>query len=236
MERFGYALAREDARPVTAFHLAIVVTGARGALDFPVGSMSPTLQERKGQARLLDWQVDRLLSNFDIGVVLPDDREIMRALGRLLGMAPFFFLMFAGAALFVLRALSLRAQGLHLVSLAAAFFMYFPLASYLTTYLPWPAASAGALATIGVLCSVYALRFLERREGVLTLSSLVFFLGCPAAAYLLPTHTGFILILAGVLALGVAMQLIGELTRAASAKPVRGHTSAAGLSLSGVDP
>ncbi len=220
--RFGYAFEPERtssnqaprvSRPVTAFHMTLTVRGAKGALDFPLGSMAPTSDAASPGERVLVWEVNRLLSTFDVGVELPDTRGVSTALGKLTLNAPFFFLLFAGGLLVCLRAIGRRARALHVLGLSAAYFLYFPLAAYLTAYLPWPIAAALALLGIGALAVVHVARFVGPREAVLVGLDAAFFLAAPAAAYLVPAHTGLILVLAGFCALGTGLQILGAAAR-----------------------
>jgi hypothetical protein len=93
--------------------------------------------------------------------------------------------------------------------LSGAYFLYFPLATYLVAYLPWPIASVLATIAIGALCILHAHRFAGRSAAAGVALSVVFFLAVPAAAYLVPSHTGLILVLAGFVALGIAMHVVG---------------------------
>jgi hypothetical protein len=217
LQRFGYFFADEkgagQGKPVTAFRLAMTVKGARGALDFPVGSMSPTSDQASPQGRTMVWEVNRLLSSFDVGVELPDGRGVAVALRHLIANAPFFFLLWAFALLFALRGVSRVARALHVLGLSATYFLYFPLASYLTAYLPWAVAATLSLVAISALAVAYAWRFVGWRAGSLVALSQGFFLAVPAAAYLLPEHTGLILVISGFAALCVGLQIFGALVR-----------------------
>ncbi|MGC4115827.1 MAG: hypothetical protein QM765_14760 [Myxococcales bacterium] len=217
LQRFGYSFGSEKnparGKPVNGFRLAMTVKGARGALDFPVGSMSPTADVSRGEARELVWEVNRLLSSFDVGVELPDSKGVSTALRHLVSNAPFFFLLWASAMLFALRGTPRVARALHLLGLAATYFLYFPLASYLTAYLPWPVAAALALFGISALAVAYVWRFVGWRAGGATALAQGFFLAVPAAAYLLPAHTGLILVIAGFAALAVGLQVLGSVAR-----------------------
>lgn len=104
LSTFGYAFRSHEgaARPVTAFKLALTVRGARGELDYPLGSMSPTARGPVEGGELLVWDVERLLTSFDIGVVVPDTRGVSAALSRLISNAPYFFVLFAGGLLYAL--------------------------------------------------------------------------------------------------------------------------------------
>ncbi len=214
--RFGYALSRskssEEASvvPVNKFQLAMRVRNVEGELDYPVGSMTPALVEETGGSRLLVWKVDRLLSSFDVGLVLPSGANVTSALVRLTHNAPWFFALYSLGLMYALTAVRRHARALHLLALSGSYFLYFPLATYLTAYASWPVASLGALFATSGLAIFHALRFIGRVAAIRIAACQLFFLAAPAMGYLLPAHTGLILIVAGLSALAVAMQAIGR--------------------------
>jgi hypothetical protein len=218
LERFAYTFAPEraeggaaTAKPVTRFTLTMRVTGARGELDRPAGWMAPTGVNPIPGGEELVWSVDRLLTSFDLGVVLPDNRGLTTALSHLIDNAPWFYLLFGGALVYALHRVGRRARAIHILGLSAGYFLYFPLASYLTAYLPWPAACALSLVGVTFLGTMHALRFIGRAEGAMVGVTHVFFLAVPAAAYLVPAHTGLLLVVSAFVALGAGLQVVGTL-------------------------
>lgn len=227
LERFGYALspkvssAAGEARPISDFQLELLVRGAKGELDFPMGAMTPTLAETTTDGgRRMVWSVDRMLSAFDVGVVLPDKANLSAALAKLVHNAPWFYLLYAFSVLWVLAGLGGLARSLHLVGLSATYFLYFPLATYLVAYLPWPLAAAIGVVAISALCVGHGLSFLGRRRAAGLAACQVFFLAVPAAAYLVPAHTGLILVLAAFVAVALALRQVGGLAERPSGPAV----------------
>jgi hypothetical protein len=221
LERFGYRFVSgqkaEDgspmatsARPVTAFKMQLRVKNLRGEVDFPVGAMAPTSVQDAGGARVYLWDVERLLTSFDIGLILPDRSDLSAAIGRLIHNAPFFYLMFATALTLALSSLKKRARALHVAGLSAAYFLYFPLAAYLSAYLPWPFACGISLGGISAVMLLHVSRFVGARTAGRVGLVLLFFLATPAVAYLLPTHTGLILVLIGFVALATGLRYLGD--------------------------
>lgn len=217
LQRFGYALSpaalkSEDARPISHFELDLLVRGAHDELDFPLGSMSPTLNETTPEgARHLVWSVDRMLSAFDVGLVLPDKSGLTAALRKFVYNAPWFYLLFAFSAVLAMSGRTSRERAIHLVGLSSAYFLYFPLTTYLVAYLPWPiAATLGTVAMSGLMI-VHAARFLGGRSAAWIAVCLVLFLAVPAAAYLIPAHTGLVLVLAGFVGVALALRQLGGL-------------------------
>jgi hypothetical protein len=216
LERFGYRFVSGQkadeaaARPVTAFKMQVALRNLRGEVDFPVGSMAPTLVQDAGGARVYVWDVERLLTSFDIGLILPDKSDLSAAIGRLIHNAPWFYLMFAAALTLSLASVRRRARAVHVAGLSAAYFLYFPLAAYLSAYLPWPFACGISLGGISALVLLHVSRFIGARAAGRVGLVLLFFLATPAVAYLLPAHTGLILVLVGFFALGTGLRYLGD--------------------------
>jgi hypothetical protein len=224
MERFGYSFnvenqqsssQKDPIKPVTDFQMRMTVNGVHGELDWPTNWMSPTatVPGTNGAGTQLVWSVDRLLTSFDLGVVLPDNRGLANALGRLIDNALAFYLMFAAGLLYALSHVKRRARTLHLLGLSGAYFLYFPLATYLTVYLPWPVACSISLFGITVLGTLHAFRFVDAVSALKVGLCHVFFLAVPAMAYLVPAHTGLTLVVAGFVALGLGLQVVGVLAK-----------------------
>lgn len=218
LSRFVYELGRrgsDASRVVTAgivpsFRMELTVKGARESVDLPVGSMSPTAMEEANGSQRLVWDLSRMLTSLDAGVAIPDPRRASQSLGHLLSHAPFFFVLFGLAVLHAMRNVRARVRALHLLGFAAAYFLYFPLAAYLMGYMQWSLAVGLATLSIAAMGISHAQRFMgtEVMKGVA--GAELFFLAVPAAAYLLPSHTGLILVVAGLGALGLGLRVLGE--------------------------
>lgn len=211
MQRFGYALSSAtNTSPVNKFEMNMLVRGVPGDLDYPVGAMTPTAVAEIDGGKRLSWKVDNLLSSFDVGVVLPDRGGVTRSLQKLIFNAPFFYVLYAFGLMYALARIGRRARSLHIFALSGGYFLYFPLATYLTAYVAWPAACALAMGGITALALVHAFRFVGPVAAAWVGLCQIFFLAVPAAAYLLPAHTGLILVIAGFIGLGLAMHAIGR--------------------------
>jgi hypothetical protein len=232
LERFGYArggamvchgsgCTAEGAKPVTQFKLELNVRGARGALDRLPGWMAPTGENPGVDSTQLVWNVDRLLTVMDLGVVLPDNRGVSVAMAKLMANAPFFYLLFAVGLLYALRNVGSRARALHVLGLSGGYFLYYPLATYLTGYLPWAAACAVAFVGVTILAVLHVRQFLSGGEAAQVGLVQTFFLGAPAMAYLFPVHTGLILVISGFVVLGLALQAVGAMARRVVEEPER---------------
>jgi hypothetical protein len=214
LERFSYALSAGDdqgIRPVSGLRLSFTVRGARGELDRPIGSMSPTEEQPfPGGARWV-WNVDRLLSAFDVGVVLPDTQGVSLALKKLTWNATWLYLLYAVGLMYALTELRPRARTLSLAGLSVAYALSFPLATYLAAYMAWQIACALTLLGIGGLSVFHAYRFVGRRSALFVGLCQILFLAVPTAAYLRPAHTGLILVLGGFAALAIGLHVVGTI-------------------------
>jgi hypothetical protein len=228
LERFGYRFVsgqkpEESARPVTAFKMQLKVKHLRGEVDFPVGSMAPTTVSDD----VYLWDVERLLTSFDIGLILPDRSDLSAAIGRLIHNAPWFYLMFAAALTLALSSVKKRARALHVAGLSAAYFLYFPLAAYLSAYLPWPFACGISLGGISAVTLLHVSRFVGARAAGRVGLVVLFFLATPAVAYLMPAHTGLVLVLVGFGALATGLRYLGAGAARLAEEDARLETGAA---------
>ena len=64
---------------------------------------------------------------------------------------------------------------------------------------------------VSALGTLHALRFVGRTEAAKVGLTHAFFLAVPAAAYLVPAHTGLMLVVAAFIALAAALQVVGTL-------------------------
>src|SRR5512140_463591 len=162
--------------------------------------MAPTAEADLPEGQILTWSVDRLLTQFDVGVILPDNMAVGRALQALTEKAPWFYLLYAGGLLFALAPVARKPRALHLIGPS-------------TPHLLWAIAAGAAFAVAGALSVVHALRFIGRRPAALVAIADVFFLALPAGAHLVPAHTGLTLVLGAVLAVAVGLHLLGMAAR-----------------------
>lgn len=205
--------SRASASPQSNFKLAMTVEGLDGELDYPIGSMSPTSIVSDGGRSILTWDLPRVLTSLDAGVLLPDHLGPMRAFVHLLGMAPWFFVLFSLSLGYAFARLSSVGRLLHGLGFAAVYFVHFPLVVYLAAYLPWTVAVVVTLAASVGLLTVHARRFAGGASAVRVLTSAALFLVVPVVAYLVPQHAGLILVATGFICSAILLRLVAMLAQ-----------------------
>lgn len=199
----------EPGTQIQNFTMQINVLGT-GETDYPVSTMSPTNTEPHAEGTLLTWKLDRTLTQFNIGVLLPDKLNIARQIAVMSQRAPFFYLLFLGSICLLLR---LTAQELHFIKIAiisAAYFLFYPLFAYLSVYLDVVPSFAISFGILGFLIFNYARIVYTLPLAVAVVLAYTFYLGVTSLAALLPTYTGLILVIEGVVILAILMQVFSR--------------------------
>ncbi len=144
MRRWQYAFG-EGVNRVRDFRLTMTTNFA--AIDFPSGSISPAGKERLGRGWRLVWEHRQLISGVQVGMVLPQRLNPGPLASQISFFAPvsllfFFFVLFV---LGVIEGPNLHPM--HYFFLAAAFFAFHLLFSYLVDHLDVHLAFVLAAAT-----------------------------------------------------------------------------------------
>ncbi len=197
----------EPGTPIHRFRMRLDVHGSAD-VDYPTSTMTPTTIDRTDKGIGLVWELDRSLSEFNIGVILPDKLNIARQIGIMSLRAPFFFLLFLGALGVILR---LAGYGLHFVKIViicVAYFFFYPLFAYLSVYMfPWLSFLL-SFGILGALIFNYARIVYTLPIAGAIVTAYVFCLGITSLSALFPTHTGLILVIEGVVLLAIVMHLL----------------------------
>jgi hypothetical protein len=199
----------EPGTQIHDFTMQINVIGTQ-EMDYPVSTMSPTSTEPQAEGTLLTWRLDRTLTQFNIGVLLPDKLNIARQIAVMSQRAPFFYLLFLGSICLLLL---LTAQELHFIKIAiisAAYFLFYPLFAYLSVYLEVVPSFALSFGILGALIFNYARIVYTLPLAAAILLAYTFYLGVTSLAALLPTYTGLILVIEGVVILAILMQVFSR--------------------------
>ncbi|HKO56517.1 MAG TPA: inner membrane CreD family protein [Thermoanaerobaculia bacterium] len=112
------------------------------AIDFPQGTLSPTLKEQTPRDWHLTWKYANLVTGYQIGMVLPEKLQPGPLAGRISYFAPvsllfFFFLMFI-----ITRMRGIALHPMHYFFLATSFFAFHLLLAYLVDHISIHAAFA----------------------------------------------------------------------------------------------
>ncbi|CAN5282354.1 hypothetical protein BH23GEM2_BH23GEM2_02760 [soil metagenome] len=183
-----------------------------GAIDFPENTLSPTARQRAGDGWELRWQYGNLLSGFQIGMDMPRKLQPGPLAGRIALFAPVSLLFFF-AVMFIIT--TLRRIDLHPMNyafLAAAFFAFHLLMSYLvdhiSIHLAFLISSAVSIAlVVSYLRLAVGSRFAFREAAAAQFIYLVLF----SYAFFFEGFTGLAITIGSIVTLFVAMQLTGRI-------------------------
>lgn len=182
------------------------------AIDFPENTLSPTARQRAGDGWELRWRYGNLLSGFQIGMDMPRKLQPGPLAGRIALFAPVSLLFFF-AVMFIIT--TLRRIDLHPMNyafLAAAFFSFHLLMSYLVDHISIHVAfvisSAVSVAlVVSYLRLAVGSRFAFREAAAAQFIYLVLF----SYAFFFEGFTGLAITIGSIVTLFVAMQLTGRI-------------------------
>ncbi len=178
------------------------------AIDFPGGTLSPTVKSRTPHGWTLSWRYKNLVTGSRIGMEMPEKLQPGPLAGRISYFAPvsllfFFFLMFI---ITTLRRIELHPM--HYFFLAASFFSFHLLLGYLVDHISIHAAIAIA-SVVSLFLVVSYLRIVVGARFAFVeaaLAQLVYLIGF-SYAFFLDGFTGLTITIGAVLTLFVVMQL-----------------------------
>lgn len=209
LDEWRYVLG-SDVSAARDFELAMTTDFA--AVDFPENTLSPTERRRTGDGWELRWKYSSLLSGFQIGMDMPRKLQPGPLAGRIAFFAPVSLLFFF-AVMFIIT--TLRRIDLHPMNyafLAAAFFAFHLLMSYLVDHISIHLAFfISAAVSIALVVSYLRLavgpRFAFREAAAAQFIYLVLF----SYAFFFEGFTGLAITIGSIVTLFVAMQLTGRI-------------------------
>ncbi len=200
----------ESGKQINNFNLQMLVDVSDN-LDYPDSTMPPTAPlEVSEQGTKLVWQLDRTLTRFNIGVVLPDKLNIEKQMAVMSYRAPAFFLLFFLALLITFVLAGQAVNFIQVAVVSVGYFMFYPLFAYLVVYIHPVLALLTAFAVIGFLIFNYLRNLHQTQIALAVLVAYTFCLGITTVAALLPLYTGLILTLEGVVLIAVIMQVLTQ--------------------------
>ena len=201
---FGSGVAQ-----IRNFHLSM--TTDFEDINFPDNSISPTNKTKIANGWKLTWDYKSLVSGIQIGMEIPQKLNPGPFVSRVSYFAPvslffFFFLMFI-----ITTVRRINIHPMNYFFLAAAFFAFHLLLSYLADHVPLAAAfTIASLVSIGLVTSymrlVVGLKFALLEVGLAQFVYLVLF----SFAFFLEGYTGLAVTICAILTLFVVMQLTGR--------------------------
>jgi len=209
MEEWYYAFGA-DAQQVRNFSLQIDTNFE--AIDFPASGSSPTDKAKRGEGWRLDWKYDNLLSGVHIGMVMPEKLNPGPWVRMVSASAPvslflFFFLLFVTT--------TLRGVRIHPVNyffIAAAFFSYHLLLSYLVDHISihlafWICSAISIFLVVSYMRLVVGPRMAVLEVGVSQFVYLVLF----SYTFFFEGFTGLAITILCIVTLFVVMQITGRM-------------------------
>jgi len=181
-------------------------------IDFPRNTISPGTKERTAEGWRLVWKHDNLMSGFALGMTMPQKPNPGYLAGRMSLFAPISLLFFFTIVFMLSVMRGYRIHPMNYFFLAAAFFAFNLLFSYLVDHIDVNLAFLiSAAASVGLVVSYLRLvvgpRFALVEAGGAQLVYLVLF----SYAHFFQGYTGLAITVASVITLFVLMQATGRI-------------------------
>ncbi|MFH1150418.1 MAG: hypothetical protein V1748_08080 [Actinomycetota bacterium] len=200
LDNYVYHLPRSQALEV--FDLTVTVDRG-GNIDYPLSTTAPTSKTTLGKKTTMTWDFNNVISGFDVGVTLPEHPDYAKDLVRLNLLGPALLIGML-ALLWLMLYLKGWEPDLGSVCLTAlAFFLVFPLASYLVSFMGIVPAYAIAASVGGAVILFFMTRTLGAGSLPVSILALALFLGVFPFAIMADRYTGLV-ITAGLFVLVVA--------------------------------
>jgi inner membrane protein involved in colicin E2 resistance len=182
------------------------------AVDFPAGTLSPTMKRKTKDGWLLTWRYTNLITGYKIGMVMPEKLQPGPLAGRISFFAPvsllfFFFLIFIISTL-----KGIELHPMHYFFLAAAFFAFHLLLAYLVDHISIHAAFIICSAVSIFLVVSYMRVVVGRRFAFVetALTQLVYLVGF-SYAFFFKGFTGLAVTIGAIVSLFIVMQLTARI-------------------------
>ena len=182
------------------------------SIDFPAGTLSPTVKQRTPRGWRLTWRYRNLVTGYRIGMLFPEKLQPGPLAGRISFFAPvsllfFFFIIFM---ITTLRGIDLHPMNYFF--LAAAFFAFHLLLAYLVDHISIHAAFAICSAVSIFLVVTYLRLVVGMRFATVEAASCQFvYLVLFSYAFFFKGFTGLAVTIGAISTLFVVMQMTGRI-------------------------
>jgi hypothetical protein len=187
---------------------ALEMTTNFKAIDFPQGTMSPTMKQRTTSGWLLTWKYTNLVTGSKIGMGMPQKLQPGPLAGRISYFAPVSLLFFFFAMFIITKLKGIDLHPMHYFFLATSFFAFHLLLAYLVDHISIHAAFA--------ICSVVSIFLVVSYLRIVVGTRFAFFEAASAQlvylvgfsyAFFYQGFTGLVVTIGAILSLFLAMQL-----------------------------
>jgi len=210
LDTWHYQFAENDVVSSVRGFDATVTTNCK-EIDFPENCLSPTHKTLTPRGWSLRWKYGDLISSSNVGISMPKRLQPGPFASRLSQFAPVSLLFFFAVLLILGTVRDIRLHPMHYLLLAATFFSFHLLFSYLVDHVtPFNAfliSSAVSLAlTISYLRLVVNWKFAVGQAGLWQFVFLVLF----TYAFFFEGYTGLTITIGAIVTLAVLMQFTGR--------------------------
>lgn len=194
---------------VNNFKLAMTTNFAD--IDFPDGTRSPTSKTPTDNGMELVWQYENKLSGVNVGMVMPEKLNPGPWVQRVTFGAPFSLAMFFFLLFIITTLKKIDVHPVNYFFLAAAFFAYHLLLSYLVDHVDihlsfWIASAVSIFLVVSYMRLVVGAKFAMFAVGLSQFIYLVLF----SYTYFFEGFTGLTITILGIVTLFVMMQATGR--------------------------
>ncbi len=191
-------------------------------VDFPDGTVSPSIKTETGTGMKMEWKFDNLVSGFRVGVLMPKKMDPGTLASDLSFFAPVSMLFFFAWILVITLLKRIDLHPMNYLFICDALFSFHLLFAYTADRLPiaWAFAMASAVSlglVISYLRLVVGFAFAGLWAGAAQFVYLVLFSG----AHFLRGYAGLVITLGSVATLFAIMQLTGRIRWATVFSPAR---------------
>jgi inner membrane protein involved in colicin E2 resistance len=210
MDTWHYKFA-DDSVAASVRDFEAVVRTNTSEIDFPGNCLSPTHKKMSDGGWTLRWAYGDLISSSNIGVKMPEKLQPGPFASRLSLFAPVSLLFFFAMLMLVTTVRTVKLHPVHYLFLAATFFSFHLLFSYLVDHvMPFPAflisSAVSLILTISYLRLVTGWKFAITQAGFWQFVFLVLF----TYAFFFEGYTGLTITIGAIITLAAMMQLTGK--------------------------
>lgn len=210
LDKWEYQFTEDDGMSSVRDFAATITTDCRD-IDFPNKCLSPTDKKQVGDGWVLNWKYGDLVSGSKVGVSMPQPLQPGPLASRLSLFAPVSLLFFFAVLLIMGTVSGVKLHPVHYLFLAATFFSFHLLFSYLVDHIyPFPAfltaSAVSLLLTVSYVRLPVGWRFAVRTAGFWQFIFLVLF----AYAFFFEGYTGLTITIGAIITLAAMMQLTGR--------------------------